>query len=552
MFQSCYRNDIWTVGIVGPSGGIISSLNSQEIYTVTLIDNASRGELQNPLDDPASRYKLQTFLVSISTVTELEKNLRYLKTSKWWNHMASFLIIDTPKPRDQACSKAFQVLSTAWKMNLLHAKFICHHRSNGTLIYSYNPYTEKAPLPWQLEKTYKKDDAHPWTLLVRSYQGNQEICENLEFDQTQDLGGYKIRAEVLSSSIKKNSSRINLESIIGSNAIMARYIFRVLNSTSKFIANSPGKLFSKTTSGITDITLEGWYLQNNFNTSMTYPHRPSGIAAINQHRGNRTQIGKLLRVIDYSSRYAVVVVCFVAFAFFKFFLRQSVMTATLTIVRLICNAAVPNIPNNVAARIFLSALFMFLVTMQAIYQGQLASLLTKSEPLPNVETVKDLENFEYTVYGYKGYSVYLKKMNFSGSYVPLEAFDCTEYVLRDDTAVCVRDGTKLVNIANKYDLHLSDTLVPGLFVYFVREDWPVEERWNAITSRLFQGNIIEHIFMEDSKLRWWKEKLAKKDKQNQSFTVIALEELVFAFAILGIGLAIATVVFIIEVWTGRR
>ena len=466
--------------------------------------------------------------------------------------MASFLIIDSPPPLDTSCSKAFQILSTAWKMNLLHAKFICHHRSNGTLIYSYNPYTNKAPLPWQLEKTYKKEDAHPWTLLVRSYQDSHEICKNLEFHPTHDLGDYKIRAGVYSSNINKNSSKINLESITGLNAVMARYIGRALNSTFKIFTSSPEKLFSMTTSGFTDISLEGWYLQKDFNTSMTYPHRPSGMAVTNQHRGNLTQIGKLLRVIDHSSRYAVVVVCFVAFAFFKFLLRQSVMTATLTIIRLICNAAVPNIPNNVAPRIFLSALFMFLVTLQAIYQGQLASLLTKSVALPNVNTFEDLENFKYTVYGYKAYTWYLERLNYSGALVPLRDFDCTEYVLRDYFAVCLRDRPQLVDGAKKYDLHVSDTLIPVFIVYFIREDWPVEERWNAITSRLFEGNIIEHIFMKNSKLRWREQKLAEKDKQKQRFTVIVLNDLAFAFVILGIGLAISTVVFFIEVRTGRR
>ena len=110
---------------------------------------------------------------------------------------------------------------------------------------------------------------------------------------------------------------------------------------------------------------------------MTYPVWYYDVAYITQHRGNLSQIEKLLRVIDYFSRYAVVLVCLITFVFFKFFLRQSVLSAILNIVRLICKAAVPNLPNDVATRIYLSGLFIFVVTLQGIYQEKLASLLTK-------------------------------------------------------------------------------------------------------------------------------------------------------------------------------
>ena len=551
MFQSCYRNHSQTAGIVGPSAEIISNLNPQEIYSVTLIGNGSRAVPNMPLDDPASRYKLQTFLVSISAETTLVKNLQDLKTSQWWNHMASFLIIDSPWPVHQGCSKASKILDTAWQMNLLHAKFICHEESEGPLIYSYNPYTDQVPHPWKLEKTYKRQNDHPWTLLVRSYRDSQEICENLDFDQTKDLGGYKIRTSVMERLINKNSSKTDLKSVTGLNAFIVRYIFRALNSTSKIYASPSKDPYAMITSGSTDMSVDPWYQQNDFNSSMTHAYRLAGIASVTQHRGNLSQIDKLLRVIDHFSRYAVVIVCFVSFVFFKFFLRQSVTTAGLTIVRLICNASVPNVPNNVAARIYLSGLFLFVVTMQAIYQGQLASLLTKPVALPDVETIEDLENLEYTIYGHREITRYFEKSNFSGPIVPLDDFQCVEYVLRDNSAACVDKRRHLVNIAQKYDFHLSDMVMQGYAVFLIRKDWSLEERLNTIMSRLVEGHIVEYVFMKDVESVMIKQTIDKKEKDNQTFTVIVLKDLGFAFAILGIGLAISTVVFFVEVWKGR-
>ena len=97
--------------------------------------------------------------------------------------MASFLIVDSRTPLDQGCDEAYQILATAWKMNPLHAKFICHHKIKGPFIYSYNHYTNQAPISWQLEKTYTIKNEHPWTLSVQSYKESQEVCNDLNFDK---------------------------------------------------------------------------------------------------------------------------------------------------------------------------------------------------------------------------------------------------------------------------------------------------------------------------------------------------------------------------------
>ena len=552
MFESCYWHNPCTVGIVGPSAEFTSSLQSRESCSITLVDYESRAVPKNSSDHPASRLKLQSFLVSIPTVTKLKKVLQDLKTSQWWNHMASFLIIDRPALLNRGCSTAFQVLSTAWEMNLFRTKFICHHESKGLLIYSYNPYTNQAPIPWQVEKIYRLKKTHPWALLVRSYQDSQKICKNLDFDRTKNLGGYKIRASIHLTFINKSSSGTELESLIGRNGRIIRNMFGALNSTIEiFPTASTSKVFDMTISGVTDIALNPWYQQNGFNCSMTYPHWRSGPAAMTQRRGNLSQIGKLLRVIDCSSRYAVVVVVFVTFVFFKFFLQRSVTSAILSIVRLTCNSCVPNVPNNVAARIYLTGLFMFVVTIQAIFQGQLASLLTKPRALPNAETFEDLENLEYTIYGGTLFTSYFKEFNFRGRVVGLQNFDCEEYVLKDPAAACVNEQLALINAANKSGLHLSDPLIPMFIVFIIREDWPLEERFNTIMSRFIEGYILDDIVKKDFELILRKNKFDEKHKGDQRFAVIRLKNLAFAFAILGIGLAGATVVFFVEVWKGR-
>ena len=553
LFESCYSYHYSAVGIVGPSAEIISSLHSHENYTIILIDNASKAVPKILLDNHTSGYKLQTFLIPISTVRELNVNLQYLKTLQWWNHMASFLIIDNSTSSAQDCSRAFKILLTAWTMNLLHAKFICHHESKGILIYSYNPYTSKAPIPWQLQPSPGIREKHPWTLFVCSYQKSQEICKALDFDQTKDLGGYKIH--VGSDSFHdKNSSRFKIRILPLSNRRILHHMIPALNSTFKLFLNKNfAKLLKMTYSGDIDIMIRSYWNPRSFTIyPMTYPQERTELAVITQHRGYLSQIEKLLHVVDRSSRYAVVIACFITFVFFKFFLQQSITTAFLSIVRLICNAAVPNLPNNLATRIYLSGLFICVITLQGIYQGKLASLLTKPVALPNVETFEDLENFNYTIYGYKKYISNFKNANYSGSLVPLSDISCVNYVLRNDSVACLRKREMLHEISNKYDLHLSDTIFQKFRAFNIRKDWPLEKRWNILMSRLVESHTLHYYHGVKDNLILEKQKFYVKEKEYQDPKVITLKNLAFAFAILGIGLAGATVVFFVEVWKGRK
>ena len=159
-----------------------------------------------------------------------------------------------------------------------------------------------------------------------------------------------------------------------------------------------------------------------------------------------------------------------SFSSSSFFANPAVLSAILNIVRLVWKAAVPNLPNDVATRIYLSGLFIFLVTLQGIYQEKLASLLTKPMTLPNAERFEDLENFNYTIYGNEKTTLYFKRWNYSGRVVSVDDSTCVQCVSKDDSAACVGERRYLVYIANKYDLHLSATIVHTFLPYMIRQN----------------------------------------------------------------------------------
>ena len=536
VFESCYKPDFSAVGIVGPhSAEIITSLQFRGSYSVILIDKESKNVSGDTLTYHAFQNELQIFIISIPKVMcKMEHMFKELRASQWWNQMASFLIIDNySTASNRSCSKATRIVLTAAAIILHNAKFICHHKSKGPLIYSY---IDEVLIYRQLEKS-----------------SLQKTCKDIDFDQTKDLGGDEIRVAVTFSNMNEPFTLTSeLEHQFDPAITIVNYIFSALNSEPGItIADSPYQLLTGIFDDYFDIILNFSALNENFFIHRTYPFWHFELVFITQHRGNLSQIEKLLRVIDRSSLYGVVIVCFITFIFFKFFLRQSVTSAILTIVRLICNATIPNPPNIVATKIYLIGLFIFVMTLQGIYQGKLASLLTKPVALPNAETLEDLENFHYTIYGDESMIHVLEERNYSGPVV-LVTDSCVEYVLRDDSAACFMKRHQLANLTYMNNLHLSDTLMLKYFMYTVRKDWPAENRFNLLLSRLFESNIIERVFTKDYELSLEKQKFYEKEKENQGFTVLALTDLAFAFAILGIGLAVATVVFVIELWKGRK
>ena len=92
--------------------------------------------------------------------------------------------------------------------------------------------------------------------------------------------------------------------------------------------------------------------------------------------------------------------------------------------------------------------------------------------------------------------------------------------MKHDTAACVINQVVLVNTAKKFGLHLSDPLIPMFIVFIIREDWPLEERFNTIIPRLIKGNILDNIVEKDSDLILSKNKFDEKHANTLRIVVI--------------------------------
>ena len=554
------------VGIAGSSVDLLSSrLWADGQYASAMIGNTTMVVSNVPMGRKFT-YKLRVFVVTASSAMVLNNTLNNVKTSLWWNHMATFLILVESASRYE-CSNAYDILWIAWKKDLLNGKFLCLDQSNQTLIYSYNPYSIYAPDPWKFVSSYPGKNNHPWTLFVGNYRDLvSDNCRDLEFKTTNDLNGYEISytAKDITSLWHTKLNKTGVDSFGGPLGKKAEMLYRALNASARLVCQFGSNLKSRRSSklecdllrevidGHTEISLIHRYYTDIQNMSIIYPLWESGLSVATQYRGHESELSKIWRVIDISSWIGVSVITLITLICFKYCLHQPLFVALLNIFRLACNSSLLAIPNNVAVRIYLACVFVFIITMQGIFQGKLASLLTKEVLLPNVETMEQLVDSPYTIYVYKEWLNYFTESGFEGRVISTRVPSCIKYVLNASTAACINEGSVLVYHAAKRNLHMSrNNIYEKYYTYAIRDDWPLEQRVNEILSRLTESCVMNYKW--EKELHKFSRILnAHREANNyKGFAVIMLDELSFAFVILGVGLGCATISFIIETAINR-
>ena len=542
---------------------IASKLWAGEPRSVIHLDSSTKDVISNDSIQQEFKQKLQVFVVTADSPTTLRQVLNDIKKSRWWNHMAFYLILGWPS-LEFKCSSAYEMLWTAWKMDILNAKYLCLDRSTKLEIYSFNPYTTDAPSSWKLVETHRVTNNHPWTLFVRNYRvESAEACRDLDFDKTNNVGGYKVRYLDRSLQdlfrIKKNkkNGRISFD---GYQGVIFDTLMRYIKATPKIVL-LPGQqldgtlitesddniIYKYATNKTIDIVANYYHISLMDNVSYVYPFLQSGLRVISQFNGYESQLSKIYSVFDYYSRLGLLLVSLSTAIFFKYYLAQSLMHSFLNFCRLICNAALPSLPTKLPARIYLSVIFMFYLIFQGIFQGKLSSLLTKTVHGRNINEMSDLIHGRHTIYGHRRYYNFFGNPSFDGRFVGIDKYNCTKYVLHDSLAACVRDDLLLIYDASGFNLHLSrDFIVNLYFVHAIRDDWPLEQRINTFYERMVKSGLIEYLIKKLTAKPSLALKIRKDMYENQKVKVITLQQLKFIFVIHGIGLALATVSFIVE------
>lgn len=107
-------------------------------------------------------YSASSVTIYVCSDKTLQKNLKELRESLWWNHEAYFVLVDTDF--NDSCSKARAFLNVEWIFNLLFVVYICRNSNDQLMFYAFNPYTGSGPKFWNILQSDNLTD-ETWSLL---------------------------------------------------------------------------------------------------------------------------------------------------------------------------------------------------------------------------------------------------------------------------------------------------------------------------------------------------------------------------------------------------
>ncbi|XP_043286716.1 uncharacterized protein [Venturia canescens] len=567
IISNCYSERVKEIGLAGTFSDSFFTTVTSGIYpfsTVLLNDDTNDRSPQNGEVPLMMRYKLQLFAVAVTSSSELKETLVRISNSRWWNHMAKFYIFDSGNK--VRCSEAFEVLWTAWKMHILAAKFICNDDKKGPLIYMFNPYTNNAGDDWKLERIYDGVNNHPWALFVRKCHANVNICQNVDFDQTRNPGGYEFRVTSGTNYILPNHTSTGQYSKAKYSNYLLHMISRHMKVTLQFVLHE-----ENTTLGFVDHNGKGHGMIQDLIEGRSdiffyvvpvtsFPELPGSSCvsvqfyAMTQYTGYPSQWEKFISAIDRPSRIGLYIVILANFIFFKYAFRQSFMIAFLNTIRIICNSCLVKLPGKMGLRIYLACLFLFFIVIQALYQGELAARLTNHERYPNINNERDLLESSYFIYVSERYASVFNAIAYKDRFVQLENADsCLNYALHNSSIACVNRKELLMNPAIEHKLHVSKNPIAQFQMKFpIGKNLPLEEKLNRLLLNYMKSGIPDYIVETCFTDEMHTLDVNENGIDDGSFKVIMLRDLDFAFFIIPFGLTCATIVFLIELYVARN
>ncbi|XP_057326941.1 uncharacterized protein LOC130668595 [Microplitis mediator] len=170
------------------------------VITVNLIDimfeisinevvNASIVTIDDDFESTVMKWHYPnhpSYIISAESDRKLKALLHEIKSSIIWNVESLVFVVG------ENCGKAMKVLRMVWDIEALGSFYVCRDQVNkSTLVYTFNPYTDRAPEPWS--KVKKKTSDNRWTLYRQTFKNDSESCLSYHFDKTRILDGFPVK-----------------------------------------------------------------------------------------------------------------------------------------------------------------------------------------------------------------------------------------------------------------------------------------------------------------------------------------------------------------------
>ncbi|XP_057335986.1 uncharacterized protein LOC130674621 [Microplitis mediator] len=559
------------------------------IITSDLIDDGSRK--QNPGDskernspvivineklkgDRTKGYHptYPTYVLSFDSIEKLEAQVEEFRSSAIWSIKSPLLVIDTNK--ESRCANAGKVLGFLWTMDLLSAYYLCYDNGkDSTIVYTLNPFTNYAPLPWvkvDAADQFDNNKGEKWTLYNLQYSKDGTPCKNVSFDKTQELDGHEVKFGLVLSSQKDENIKINkgyklADSFVSEKSLslwrwskhlnVQRFIHFLPPSTIRTIVKKGyiAELANKTLDVQSDI-LQLADTNNNFSDFITHYHEVT-YSILTKKSNYLTVISEMTYNLQFIIM-TIVVLLLIALIIImnnKFDISGGIMD----VIKMSAGMGVMSPFDRLSIRIIYLSGFLFIFTVMPEFQGQISAILSK--PMRrNVESLKDLYENKFHVYYNELLEndiineklwvtdedkKYLHPSNHS------ELVDCQLKAQEDSSISCLSATNHLLHVASKlkYFYVSKEVTFKKYFVYWTRKDWAVKHQLDKIASLFEESGLIHYgidsVIKESSK----KIKKLNKIEQRGNYDQVDFDHLVLSYMFTGAVLLWSLIIFGIEV-----
>ncbi|KAK0070745.1 hypothetical protein PV326_002121, partial [Microctonus aethiopoides] len=306
-------------------------------------------------------------------------------------------------------------------MNLINSIFLCTNSDDVTMIYTYNPITNRAPKEWKLIPSLTQP-SKGWTMYARPHN-SENVCEGLNFDRTKHLDGstLKVVANLMKNHTwipDKDYDESLIEKMYPLDRAMAKALKYSFNATLVYNADGPGYDIRKPPHGYlkriqnrsSDVGLVLRTRPASYNFTLSYPAIYSNYHIATNNRGFYTlweKIQNYYGIVTLISLCVILIMTYIVIIFIG--KKRRWAFATFELLRLLINTSIYSRMNKLSVKIFFSMVFLYFMIIHATLQGHISSFLTKDEYRPTAETLEDLRDSRYTaIYVSPALAMYIK------------------------------------------------------------------------------------------------------------------------------------------------
>ncbi|THK33193.1 uncharacterized protein LOC114841545 [Diachasma alloeum] len=478
-------------------------------------------------------FKPKIIILEGDSPEQLESDLSSFKETQWWNYMAHYFILGI---NQNQCENIVAILTTAWKMNIIKSIYICLNTENMPELYTLNPITNYALTPWERIEIPLVKGA-----IYRQLFDANVSCQNLHYDKTKVLNGFKITGVIAKFSNKKAKDM----NVVNQ---MALNFKKILNVSIALKLKPPGDLVIQTIAdGTADMVLNYGFMYWNPERQFLFPYLWTQVMAVRKFNGYLSTLEKIDNLWSVPIRVLALLI-FSIFFLVMVYENRDISSAMLELIRLLTYVSIKTTREKLSFRIFFSMMMMFMVISNGVFQGAISSFLTKPQHAKGVDTVDELRDLNYTLYTIPGTVERAKEECPDNEVIEVPLEVCPELLLKSSRAVCVTFREFFYEFYGNSSLTLmKQPLKSTYFNHKCRDDWPLHQRVNDYFVQTFEAGLINYWLTEKIRLTMQKHRANEMGLLSPNYKPVQLKALDFVFKLLAIGLCLATVVFLLEV-----